>query len=275
MIQRKFTKFLALSFIILLSISSSCPVSEYEDLEVEIFIEPQTGTLATEFHFSVSQGTDCLGQQIFWWIKDENQNQIDLGDNRHVQQFSRKFDAVGQYKVDCGMPTKPGCGDTKSFSIIDNGCYDYMEDELTWNTTEINLTPHRTYFGPDSDSVSYGFILPTIENICAKEHILVEIGYWLRETRVDEVNITADVTYAILHEIPFNNFQLVDDDIFHQSKSIGLAHIYGDEPGWFFVWFEIRFKNHGSDAANDEWLRTNFQWLVFHYNYWTYNSVSS
>ncbi len=272
----KFISYVALATILLFSTSVNCPESVLNDYSLEIQIEPVSGTLATEFNFTISKkGADCYSSPYYWSVFDENYNQINLGEDAYKNQFSRKFEKAGKYDVSLNIgQTGRTCSGSKTFTVMDNGCYAYLEDNITWNITEIDLSPHRGY-SYTNDTVSYGFILPTVQNVCAKEHILVQIGYYLRETRVNEVKITADVTYAILYEIPFGNFQLVDDDIFQQTESIGLSHIYGNDPGWFFIWFEIRFKNQGSDAANDEWLKNNFRWLTFFYDYWIYDSKDS
>jgi len=267
--KEKYLAFIAITSMFLFCYADDCWFIEEEEEEpfMEITVEPKTGTKSTEFKFKAYAEKECGHSTVFWWIKDENSNEIDLGDDSHTSEFNRKFDAVGEYTVNANAHD---CFANTTFKVIDNGCDGFVSDDTTWATTSIDLSPHRSYYGLESDSVSYGFIQPTIENICAREHILVKIEYDLLETVMNQVKIKSDVTYAILYEYPFNNFQLTGTNHFQQSASIGLSHIYGDQSGWFFVWFEISFKSHGSAENDDAWLRSNFAELKFSNEYWIY-----
>ena len=155
----KFFAFIALTFILLFSTSVSCPDSTLRDDSVEIIIEPETGSIATEFHFSAKTGSDWPWDPDYWLIEDENQNVIDLGDDAYKTELSKRFESPGQYKVHFFIGRAGNsCYGEKLFTIEDNGCDNYVIDDTTWLIPEIDLSPHRSYSGTQNDSVSYGFI---------------------------------------------------------------------------------------------------------------------
>jgi len=233
--------FLAIISLFLFCFGMGCPYFNVEGVVDACFtVEPKTGTLATDFVFSAEcttyEDVDCHIPEFYWSFGD--------GTTAHTKNrtITHTYSSEGYYMVSLDSiicTTNPE--GTKS-AYIDyvtvvkpNNCDEHMIEDTTWAITEIDLTSHRSY-DYNQDSVSYGFFQPTIENICATEHILVGIGYTLEATVVNQVKIVSDVTYAILYEYPFNNFEFMGDNNYLQVASIGLHHIYGDGPGWLFVW---------------------------------------
>jgi len=113
--------FLALASLFLLSTSFDCLFTEEEeDPTCGFWIKPETGTIDTEFEFNAFASYD--DDPFFaWTIYDENQNKIDLGDDRNEYHFRRKFDDPGLYKVKLFFSDNIGqCDDEKTFRVVED-----------------------------------------------------------------------------------------------------------------------------------------------------------
>jgi hypothetical protein len=143
----------------------------------------------------------------------------------------------------------------------DNWCGPSDDAKKQWHTENIDLTPNRRYEGLNNEFVVYSFFIPTVNDVCPDEHVSVHMAYSIRDTARNQVVINAAVTYGVLYEYPFNNFEIETSGTlvtYLQIGSIGLKQLYQSDPGWFLPWFDIKFSSKGSAELDDQWLKANF-----------------
>lgn len=95
-----------------------------------------------------------------------------------------------------------------------------------------------------------------VTNVCTHEHAQYDVNVFGTTTcKYREITVTAGSYWWPLFEE--QEVLAYDGVVWRKQSKIGLAQCYGDGPGSYWIWCEVKFPSTGSQGSDGEFLFTN------------------